>query len=167
MVEAPRMVFHCPIGHNGFCTIQDATAAPNPNSPMPSPAPNPPRGPTWLLRRADQLSVAVLVLVALAATVGWWVSQGGWQGRLIEIERSRPQTATFQVDVNTADWPELAQLPGIGETLARRIIESRDTEGPFMDHNDVQRVRGIGPKTLDRLRPYLLPLPDAGALAGR
>ncbi len=31
----------------------------------------------WLLRRADQATVAVLVLVAVVATVGWWVSQGG------------------------------------------------------------------------------------------
>ena len=133
----------------------------------PAPPTNPPRGPFRLLRRADQAAVAVLVLGALAATVGWWFSQGGWQGRLIEVDRAEPRTAGFQVDLNTADWPELVQLPGIGETLAQRIVEDRTLQGPFLDHDDLMRVHGIGPKTLERVRPHLRPLPDGGALAGQ
>lgn len=123
--------------------------------------------PHWLLRRADQAAVAILVVAALATTGGWWLSQGGWQGRVIEIDESEPQAAQFQVDLNAADWPELAQLPGIGKTLAQRIVESRATHGPFADHNDLRRVRGIGPKTLDSLRPYLRPMPDNQSMVGR
>jgi competence protein ComEA len=119
------------------------------------------------LRRADQAAVAACVLVGLAAMVGWWIAQGGARGRLIDIDDAAPQTAAFQVDLNQADWPELAQLPGIGETLAKRIVETRTSDGPFRDHNDLRRVRGIGPKTLERLRPHLLPLPDQEAMAGR
>ncbi len=134
---------------------------------MPSDCQNdPPQSPPWLLRRADQATVAVLVSVALASTVGWWVSQGGWQGRLIEVERAEPRTAGFQVDLNEADWPELVQLPGIGPTLAGRIVQSRRIDGPFVDHHDLQRVRGIGPKTLEAIRPYLVPMPDQESLAG-
>jgi competence protein ComEA len=133
---------------------------------MPPTTPNlPPRRPHWLLRRADQATVAVLVLVGLAATAGWWVWQGGLQGRLIELDRAEPQVAQFQVDVNSADWPELVQLPGIGETLAKRIVASRAASGPFRDHNDLRRVRGIGPKTLENIRPYLLPMPEERAVA--
>lgn len=128
---------------------------------------SPPPGPTWLLRRTDQAAVAVLVMIALASTVAWWLSQGGWQGRLIEVERAEPMTARFQVDPNTAEWPELIQLPGIGPALAERIVESRQTEGPFLDHDDLLRIRGIGPKTLDGIRPYLRPMPPAAGLAGR
>jgi competence protein ComEA len=134
-------------------------------SPLP-PRPPPPR-PHWLLRRADQAGVAVLVFLGLAATIGWWLSQGGWQGRLVERDRAGPQTATFQVDINQADWPELAMLPGIGKTLADRIVASRRERGPFLDHGDLRRVRGIGPKTLDGMRPYLRPMPDGGNLAGK
>ena len=65
--------------------------------------------PHWLLHRADQAAVALLVAIALGATVGWWVAHGGLSGRLVEVERAEPQTARFQVDVNRADWPELAQ----------------------------------------------------------
>ena len=127
----------------------------------------PPPGPAWLLRRADQAVVAALVLIAMASTAGWWVSQGGFAGRLIEVERAEPCSAAFVVDPNTAEWPELIQLPGIGETLAQRIVESRRTEGPFFDHADLMRVRGIGPKTLDRISPYLRPMADGADLAGR
>jgi competence protein ComEA len=125
------------------------------------------RPPHWLLRRADQAAVAGLVLVALTLTFGWWASQGGWQGRLIELERAEPQTAQFQVDINTAEWVELQELPGIGDTLAQRIVESRQQDGPFLDHDDLRRVRGIGRAKLEQIRPYLQPMPPSGNLAGR
>jgi competence protein ComEA len=135
---------------------------------MPSPPSNSPfRRWHWLLRRADQAGVAALVLAGLATTIGWWLAQGGWRGRTIDIDRIEPQTAAFQVDINQADWPELAELPGIGQVLAQRIVASRRTDGPFVDHDDLRRVRGIGPKTLQGLRPYLLPLPDGRNLAGK
>jgi len=123
--------------------------------------------PRWLLRRADQAAVAALVLLALAAMGGWWASHGGWRGKLIEVERAEPLAARFEVDINHADWPELIQLPGIGETLAQRIVESRQTDGPFVDHEDLRRVRGIGPKTLEQMRPYLRPMPGGGNVVGK
>ncbi|MBN2477603.1 MAG: helix-hairpin-helix domain-containing protein [Pirellulales bacterium] len=125
------------------------------------------RKPLRLLRRADQAAVAVLVLLGMVSTVAWWGSQGGFQGRMIEVQRAAPRVATFQVDLNQAAWPELVQLPGIGPTLARRIVESRKRDGPFLDHEDLERVRGIGPKTVESIRPYLLPLPPAGNMAAR
>ena len=105
--------------------------------------------PRWLLRRADQIAVAGLVAAALALTAVWWFFLGGGTGSLIEIDRAEPLAARFEVDVNTADAPELMQLPGIGPTLARRMIESRDSAGPFTNQIDLRRVRGIGPKTLE------------------
>ncbi|MCH8922955.1 MAG: helix-hairpin-helix domain-containing protein [Planctomycetes bacterium] len=99
---------------------------------------------------------------------GYWWANGGFEGRLIEIERAKPQAADFIVDVNRADWPELAQLPGIGETLAKRIVEVRTSGGPFRDHEEVQlRVRGIGPKTLQKIKPYLAPIADDAMVAGK
>ena len=73
----------------------------------------------------------------------------------------------FQLDVNQADWPEISVLPDVGETLARRIVESRALDGPFADLDELQRVRGIGPKTLERIRPYLRPLPPSGSMVGQ
>ncbi len=76
------------------------------------------------------------------------------------------RTAQFQVDVNSAGWPELSQLPGIGEALARRIVESREQQGPFADHQELRRVRGIGPRTLERISPFLRPMPQTANVAG-
>jgi competence protein ComEA len=55
------------------------------------------------------------------------------------------------IDINRASEQELQQLPGIGPTLARRIIEAR----PFRSVDDLRRVRGIGARTLDKLRPFV------------
>jgi competence protein ComEA len=123
--------------------------------------------PWTLLRRTDQAVVAALTLAGLVGIAGYWLSQGGARGRLIEIDRVTRESAHFQIDLNEADWPEISQLPGVGETLARRIVESRQAEGPFNDIEELRRVRGIGAKTLERIRPYLVPKPqDANVAAG-
>jgi competence ComEA-like helix-hairpin-helix protein len=63
--------------------------------------------------------------------------------------------AVRQVDVNAADVAELERLPGVGPALARRIVEERECCGPFRSPEDLTRVRGIGPKTRERLEPYV------------
>jgi competence protein ComEA len=119
-----------------------------------------------VLRRADQVVVASLVGLALLGMGVYWVVQGGPRGELIEIDRAKPLTAKYLVDINKAEWPEFAELPDVGETLARRIVESRRAVGDFHDHNDLRRVRGIGPRTLEKLKPYLLPMPGQEEVAG-
>lgn len=120
-----------------------------------------------LLRPSDQIVVAGCLLIALAAMAAWWVVHGGHRGQLIEIDRAEPLDPHFLVDVNEADWPELTLLPEIGETLAKRIVASRESDGPFLDNGDLMRVNGIGPRTLERIQPYLIPVPDAANVAGR
>jgi hypothetical protein len=53
------------------------------------------------------------------------------------------------VDVNAASAVELASLPGVGPTIAERIVAGR----PYEDVDALERVRGIGPRTLARMRP--------------
>jgi competence protein ComEA len=95
-----------------------------------------------------------------------WVYLGGHRGQLIEIDRAKPLTAKYLVDINRADWPEMVQLPGLGETLALKIIADRKANGPFHDIEDLDRVDGIGLRTLERIRPYLLPIPQDTNVAG-
>jgi competence protein ComEA len=123
-------------------------------------------GPRPLLRRGDQATFAALVLVALVAMGVYWFIQGGPRGELIQIDRAEPLEAKYLVDINKADWPEFAELPEVGEIMARRIVDSRAADGPFRDHEDLRRVRGIGPLTLEKLRPYLMPMPDKEDVAG-
>lgn len=56
-----------------------------------------------------------------------------------------------RVDVNHADAAELERLPGIGPSLAARIVDDRQRRGPFRSVRDLDRVRGIGPATVARL----------------
>jgi competence protein ComEA len=112
----------------------------------------------WWLRRNDQYVVAALALVSLTYLAVLWLWQGGHRGRLIDIDQNPRGTISFLVDINSADVTELMLLPEIGETLARRIVESRASHGPFRQLSDLRRVRGIGPKKLEAIRPYLAPL---------
>lgn len=56
------------------------------------------------------------------------------------------------VNLNTATAAELETLPGIGPALAQRIVEERAANGPYASADDLTRVRGIGPATVDKLR---------------
>jgi competence ComEA-like helix-hairpin-helix protein len=123
----------------------------------PAPLPEPTRT-QRLLRRADQATVAALVAFGLAALAWHWWALGGQSGRLIEIDHVDPLSAEFKIDVNIADWPEFATLPDVGETTARRIVEYRQRNGAFQSLDDLRQVRGIGAKTMERLRPYFLPI---------
>lgn len=120
-------------------------------------SPSPPAGdpaPLWL-RRGDQAVVAGLVAVILLFTTWHLAEVGWWRGDAVEIDRLPSSAYQYRIDVNRATWVEWAQLDGIGETLARRIIEDRETRGPFQSVDDVQRVNGIGPKKLEQIRAHL------------
>jgi len=117
----------------------------------------------WILRRADQAAIAVLVLASLLSMLGWWVAHGGLSGELVEFEHGQRRTIRFLVDINQAEAAELAQIPGVGEKLAERIVAHRHTHGPFRTHDELRQVPGIGQKTLQAMRPYLRPLPPDAA----
>ena len=55
------------------------------------------------------------------------------------------------VRVNRAEAGELVALPGIGPVLAKRIVEERGRRGFFLTLADLKRVKGITPKTLEKL----------------
>lgn len=117
------------------------------------------------LLKADDYRAQLRDLELQAAKKG----QGVWQHtdwdklpgerqleRTEEADLSLAVTGKEQPDVgsinpNTAARDELMRLPGIGEVTANRIIEKR----PYVSMDDLTRVTGIGPKTLERIRPFL------------
>lgn len=76
----------------------------------------------------------------------------------------RRRLAPVRIDPNTASAATLERLPGIGPALAGRVIAHREAFGPFRSARDLLAVRGIGPKTLERIEPYLHFGPAAAAV---
>lgn len=65
-------------------------------------------------------------------------------------------TAPTPVDLNAASPEQLDALPGIGPALAARIVAYRDEHGPFTEVEQLNKVKGIGARTLEKLRPLLV-----------
>jgi competence ComEA-like helix-hairpin-helix protein len=59
------------------------------------------------------------------------------------------------INVNVASESELQSLPEIGPALASRIARYREKHGAFHTADDLLKVKGIGPKTLGKIRPYV------------
>ena len=108
----------------------------------------------WL-KDHDQTFVAVCIAVFLVIVAINWLKVSGWGLVPLEFDRQAARRYDFRIDINNASWIEWAQIEGIGEATARKIVEDREKNGPFRGISDVQRVKGIGPKTLERIRPFL------------
>lgn len=57
------------------------------------------------------------------------------------------------VNINTADAATLDTLPRVGPVIAKRIIDYRAAHGNFKTIDELDDVKGIGPKTLAKIRP--------------
>jgi competence ComEA-like helix-hairpin-helix protein len=60
-----------------------------------------------------------------------------------------------RIDINRASAVELELLPGVGPSLAKRLVEARARFGRFSGPTDLRRVKGVGEKTLAKLAPFL------------
>lgn len=56
------------------------------------------------------------------------------------------------ININTAGNQELMKLPKIGPVTAERIMRYREDYGSFVELDDLMKVKGIGPKLLERLK---------------
>jgi len=80
------------------------------------------------------------------------VEAGRSIGKGAESERTPSVADGRPVDLNNATPDQLARLPGVGPSLAARIVERRQSGGAFGSIEDLRRVKGIGPAKLERLR---------------
>lgn len=81
-------------------------------------------------------------------------------GAAAETERAGAQEIVVPerapMGINTASVQQLAQLPGLSRTLACRIVEYREANGPFETLEEIMEVPGIGAGKLSGLREYLV-----------
>ena len=62
---------------------------------------------------------------------------------------------SFPINVNTANAAQLEALPGIGPTIAQRIVDYRQANGPFSSPGQLINVNGIGEKRLAAIWDYI------------
>ncbi|MDW7680134.1 MAG: ComEA family DNA-binding protein [bacterium] len=60
-----------------------------------------------------------------------------------------------KVDINNAELEALILLPQIGPVLAKRIIDYRNKNGKFQTVDDIKKVKGIGEKKYNKIKPYI------------
>ena len=72
------------------------------------------------------------------------------------VARREPAPGGGKVSLNTAPASLLRQLPGIGPTKARAIVEDRRRYGPYRTIEDLVRVSGIGTATVERLKDLVI-----------
>lgn len=120
-------------------------------APIAPPAPAPVTDPTGWTPATKK--VAVLLTAIALALLGYhaW-GLGRWGTRPAALLTSANE---IRLDLNQADRVELMQLPGVGETIADRIVEYRDENGPFESIDDLRHVKGVGPVVLAQIRPHV------------
>ena len=148
--------------------------------PEPTPAEPPATGPPllsgapvrgWDLRRrflpADRDSATLAASAALAAVLLGlrYVQVCGVGLTAAAVERDDPRPFAYRLDVNAAAAVEFAQLDGIGPTLGRAIVDHRDRIGRFPTPDGLLGVKGIGPRTLAKIRPHLTARPPGRTVA--
>ncbi len=115
-----------------------------------------------LIARGEQAVLVILALVVVAGVAYRAVSYLRLGQEPLEVIPAAPPT--YRVNVNTADWVTLALVPGLGESLAKRIVALREERGGRFDTiEDLVAVRGIAEKKLGNLRSFLFAGPTDAA----
>lgn len=107
--------------------------------------------------------VAAVAIAALrandksaAVTISTGLSQSAEQSEPAASDVQTPSASPeLLVNINTAETQELCLLPGIGETIAARIVDYRKTHGLFNNTDEIMNVSGIGAKTYEDLKGYI------------
>ena len=93
-----------------------------------------------IVRRMIATGLAVAMAALLAA------------GPALAAAKSMP---TEKVNLNTATVEQLTALPGVGPTLAARIVEYREKAGQFASAQELLNVKGIGEKNFQKIEQWL------------
>ncbi|WP_224366568.1 ComEA family DNA-binding protein [Hyalangium versicolor] len=121
------------------------------------------------MNRTGSLAVATLGLMAIGGIARWrWPSPTPaldcapaavrFRDGVAVCGEGAPPTGAqalalgLKLDLNSASEEELARLPGVGRSLARKLVEARDAQGRFSNWTEVDAVSGVGAAKLETLQ---------------
>ena len=107
--------------------------------------------PTW--PRSAQMATVFLLGVATMLLALHGCRGLRWGSRPTDLEQGA--LPAYKIDLNRADRAELLQVPGLGPSLAQRILDYRSEHGSFQSIDELRHVHGVGPTILERFRPWL------------
>lgn len=84
-----------------------------------------------------------------------YISKPSTQNNHTSLSQSQPAGSTVKIKLNTASVSQLQQLNGVGEKKALAIIEYRQQHGGFKTIDELNNVKGIGPKLLEKNKARL------------
>lgn len=122
----------------------------------------------------NETAVMLFLVASFIAGAGIWIYRHRWAPLPEPKEESSVQGGIFQtnhkakeindpdddidilrISLNKANSKELEQLPGVGPVIAARIIQYREQHGGFSSLQELIEVKGIGEKTVEKIKPYL------------
>lgn len=71
------------------------------------------------------------------------------------VSSDAPVSTDGKININTATASQLTNIPGIGDTIAERIVQYREENGPFTALEQLLNVKGIGDSRLKQLKEYV------------
>lgn len=105
----------------------------------------------WIIFITCYCAVMLFILIGVRV----WEYNRTVYGELIEVTEIEAPVKVLLVNINTATLEELTELPRIGESLGKRIIEYREKNGDFAGIEEIMLVEGIGQATFEKLKPLI------------
>jgi competence protein ComEA len=103
------------------------------------------------MSKREILVLVILILVLVAINIVNYVKKENLKKNYtVLIEEIK-----VQISINDVDAGELEDLPGIGPSLANRIVEYRNMHGRFKNLESLKNVKGIGNKLFQKILPFI------------
>lgn len=83
-----------------------------------------------------------------------YITQDSGKGVIVSEDKSS-ENLSLVININTANETELEQLPGIGASIAGRIIDYRNKNGKFKAIEDIKNVTGIGETKFEKIKDFI------------
>lgn len=96
-------------------------------------------------------SVSIMIIFCVMAILGFAAPEAGAADQAVFTKAK-----AGKINLNQATAAEISALPGLGDKKAEAIVEYRTQNGPFASVEDLIKVKGIGEKLLEKIKPMIV-----------